>query len=87
MKMSKQKFDNLLRMNHNLLYRSVYGNTYSDESQQMKDVKIYKSENFQSLSYNNNEDYPFLSTEVESFLELKKSYLLNNFPNKTIYEE
>jgi hypothetical protein len=87
MKMSKQKFNNILKMNHNLLYRSIYGNIYNDESQQMKDVKIYKSENFKPLSYDFNKDYPFLSTEVESFLELKSSYLLNNFTNKTVYEE
>jgi len=87
MAMSKQKFNDILRMNHNLLYRSIYGNTYNDESQEMKDVKVYQSENFKSLSYNFQEDYPFLSTENKSFDELKHSYLLNVFPNKTIYEE
>lgn len=87
MAMSKQKFDDILRMNHNLLYRSIYGNTYNDETKEMKDVKVYKSENFKPLSYNYQEDCPFLSTESGSFLDLKYLYLLDAFPNKTVYEE
>ena len=88
MKMSKEKFDNILRMNHNLLYRSIYGNTSSDESKEMSDVKVYKSENFAPLSYDYEaKKYPFLSTESGSFLELKDLYLSKQFKNKTIYEE
>ena len=88
MKMSKEKFDNILRMNHNLLYRSIYGNTSNDESKEMSDVKVYKSENFASLSYDyETKEYPFLSTESGSFLELKDLYLSKQFKNKTIYEK
>lgn len=88
MKMSKEKFYNILRMNHNLLYRSIYGNTSNDESKEMSDVKVYKSENFAPLSYDYGaKKYPFLSTESGSFLELKDLYLSKQFKNKTIYEE
>jgi hypothetical protein len=88
MKRSKEKFDNILRMNHNLLYRSIYGNISNDESKEMSDVKVYKSENFASLSYNYEEKkYPFLSTESGSFLELKDLFLSKQFKNKTIYEK
>jgi len=87
MKMSKENFDSILGMNHNFLYRSIYGNSYNEESKEMKDVKVYGSENFKFLSYDFQKGYPFLSTESGSFAELKHSYLLNAFPNKTIYEQ
>jgi len=87
MKMSKENFNSILGMNHNFLYRSIYGNSYNEESKEMKDVKVYGSENFKSLSYDFQKEYPFLSTESGSFAELKHSYLLNTFPNKTIYEQ
>lgn len=87
MSMSKQNFNNILGINHNLLYRSVYGNKFSENSVEMTDVKVYQSENFGPLSYNYNSDkYPFLSTESGSFLELKNSFLSKHFSKKTIYE-
>jgi len=85
--MSKENFNNILGINHNLLYRSVYGNTYNEESKEMKDVKVYGSENFKLLSYDFQKECPFLSTESGSFVALKHSYLSNAFPNKTIYEK
>lgn len=87
MQMSKNNFDSILRMNHNFLYRSIYGNTFNNDSLEMRDVKVYQSENFSQLSYDyKSNKYPFLSTEHGSFLELKNSFLSKHFSKKTIYE-
>lgn len=87
MSMSKKNFNSILGMNHNFLYRSIYGNTFNDNPIEMKDVKVYKSDSFESLSYNYMDSkYPFLSTESGSFLELKNSFLSKHFFKKTIYE-
>lgn len=88
MKMSKQKFCNVLGMNHNLLYRSIYGNLNKDLSLEMTDVKVYSSENFATLSYNYlKNNYPFLSTESASFIELKQNNIFKSLNNKTKYEK
>lgn len=87
MAMSKKNLNGVLGINHNLLYRSIYGNKFSDYSIEMKDVKVYSSENFGLLSYDyKNIQSPFLSTESGSFLELKNSFLSKQFSKKSIYE-
>ncbi len=87
MAMSKKNLNDVLGMNHNLLYRSIYGNKFNDNSIEMKDVKVYSSENFGLLSYDyKNIQSPFLSTESGSFLELKNLFLSKQFSKKTIYE-
>lgn len=87
MAMSKKNLNNVLGMNHNLLYRSIYGNKFNDNSIEMKDVKVYSSNSFGLLSYDyKNINSPFLSTESGSFLELKNSFLSKQFSKKTIYE-
>lgn len=87
MLMSKKLFNNVLGMNHNLLYRSIYGNKFSNSPVEMVDVKVYGSDNFKPLSYDHKYmKYPFLSTESGSFLELKNSFLSKHFSKKTIYE-
>lgn len=87
MKISKNNFDNVLNMNHNLLYRSIYGNIYDEEKEEMIDVKVYQSENFEELSYNYLQNqYPFLSTESSSFIELKRTDFFKDFYVKTDYE-
>lgn len=88
MKISKNKFDSVLNMNHNLLYRSMYGNICDEEKEEMIDVKVYKSENFGELSYNYLENkYPFLSTESSSFLHLQETDFFKDFYTKTEYEK
>ena len=88
MKMSKDKFDKVLNMNHNFLYRSIYGNIYDEEKEEMVDVKVYQSENFGELSYNYlNNKYPFLSTESSSFLQLKETEFFKDYYTKTEYEK
>lgn len=88
MKMSKNKFNDVLNMNHNLLYRSVYGNVYDDEKEEMIDVKVYQSEKFGELSYNYLQNqYPFLSTESSSFLYLKQTEFFKDYYTKTKYEK
>jgi hypothetical protein len=87
MAMSKKNFNDVLGMNHNLLYRSVYGNKFSSNSIEMKDVKVYSSDSFELLSFDyKNIQSPFLSTESGSFLELKNLFLSKHFSQKTIYE-
>lgn len=87
MKISKNNFDSVLNMNHNLLYRSIYGNIYDEEKEEMIDVKVYQSENFEELSYNYLQNqYPFLSTESSSFIELKRTDFFKDFYVKTDYE-
>lgn len=87
MSMSKKLFSNVLGMNHNLLYRSIYGNQFNDSPVEMVDVKVYGSDNFKPLSYDYKYiKYPFLSTESGSFLELKNSFLSKHFFKKSIYE-
>lgn len=87
MSMSKKSFNDALGINHNLLYRSIYGNKFSSNSIEMKDVKIYSSNSFGPLSFDyQNIQSSFLSTESGSFLELKNSFLSKHFSKKTIYE-
>jgi len=87
MAMSKKSFNDVLGINHNLLYRSIYGNIFSSNSIEMKDVKVYSSDNFGPLSFDyQNIQSSFLSTESGSFLDLKNSFLSKHFSKKTIYE-
>lgn len=87
MKISKENFNSILGMNHNLLYRSIYGNKFNNSSIEMQDVKVYGANIFGTLSHNYKDSkYPFLSTESGSFLDLKNSYLSSEFNKKTIYE-
>lgn len=88
MSMCKSNFKEILTNNHNILYRSVYGNTFNDEAKEMIDVKVYQSDSFKTLSYNYTDNkYPFLSTDPGSFLYLKDLYLKKAFVDKTEYEK
>lgn len=62
--------------------RSLYGNTYIQESIQRKDVKIYDNENIPD------DDWDFVSTSDMSFREGKVGkYIKNKFRKKGEYEQ
>lgn len=72
---------------HNIPWRSAYGNLFKVRGQEMKDIKVYgkDSNEFNGYDYKA-EAYPFLSTNEESFDEIKDDYLINKFPNPSPYE-
>ena len=88
MLINKNNFKKIVGINHNLLYRSMYGNVYGVEGDEMKDVKVYDSINMQSLSYDyTSNKYNFLSTEYGSFIKLKNDGFFDTLNLKTKYEK
>ncbi len=88
MLINKNNFKKIVGINHNLLYRSMYGNVYGVEGDEMEDVKVYDSVNMQSLSYDyTSNKYNFLSTEYGSFIKLKNDGFFDTLNLKTKYEK
>ena len=88
MLINKNNFKKVVGMNHNLLYRSMYGNIYNIQGSEMEDVKVYDSVNMQSLSYDyTSNKYNFLSTESGSFIKLKNDGVFDMLNLKTKYEK
>jgi hypothetical protein len=88
MLINKNKFKKIVGINHNLLYRSMYGNIYNVGGKEMEDVKVYDSVNMKSLSYDYlSNKYSFLSTEPGSFLKLKNEKVFDGLKLKTKYEK
>lgn len=66
--------------------RSLYGNLYQIVSETITDVKRYASTSYMNeLSYVKME-YPFISTEDNSFEHVKKTILEDMFPEPSQYE-
>jgi len=88
MLINKNNFKKIVGINHNLLYRSMYGNVYGIKGDEMEDVKVYDSVNMQSLSYDyTSNKYNFLSTEYGSFIKLKNDGFFDTLNLKTKYEK
>jgi len=88
MLINKNNFKKIVGINHNLLYRSMYGNIYGVKGNEIEDVKVYDSVNMQSLSYDYaSNKYNFLSTESGSFIKLKNDGVFDMFNLKTKYEK
>jgi hypothetical protein len=72
-----------------VMWRSNYGNRFvqEDTREQMEDVKVYNGGNlsFKSYDYLSGE-YPFISTQDNSFDTVYKNLLKDLFPKKSKYE-
>jgi hypothetical protein len=69
------------------LWRSMYGNVYNVGGKQMKDVKVYPKSSllYKKFDWEKEVDR-FISSQDETFPELKHKLLDKEFSNKTIYE-
>jgi hypothetical protein len=86
MVMEKKKLSKVLRFSG--LWRSAYGNMFEVGGNQIRDVKVYnKTDKFYPTSYDiNNLEYDYLSSNDNSFEEVKNLILFNRFSSKSIYE-
>jgi hypothetical protein len=86
MVMEKKKLSKVLKLSG--LWRSVYGNIFNVGGIQIRDVKVYsKKDKFYDSSYNiNNLEYDYLSSNDDSFEEVKELVLDDRFGSKSIYE-
>jgi hypothetical protein len=72
---------------HNIPWRSAYGNLFKVRGIKMKDVKVYAKDSNEIGGYSyKTEELPFLSTDEISFNEIKDSYLFHKFPLPSPYE-
>lgn len=81
----KAKLKPLLRFT--LLWRSLYGNTYSVPFQKMKDVKVYRHNQEAALKEIMDRKVMYVSSDDESFEYLKDNLLEEMFPNPSPYEK
>jgi hypothetical protein len=86
MVMEKNKLSKVLRLSG--LWRSVYGNIFDVGGIKIRDVKVYEEKSkFYSNSYDiNNLEYDYISSDDESFKEVKRLVLDKRFRSKSIYE-
>ena len=84
--MEKKKLSKVLMFSG--LWRSVYGNTFNVGGIKIRDVKVYNKNNkFYSNGYDiNNLEYDYLSSNDDSFEEVKNLILFDRFSSKSIYE-
>ena len=69
------------------LWRSRYGNTFEVGGQEIKDVKVYSSGGLSKKSYDiNNLTSDYLSSNDDSFEEIRSKVLEDKFFIKSIYE-
>lgn len=84
--MNKEKLEPILKHKREL-WRSMYGNLYSVGGKQMDDVKVYPSSSYLHEKFDWKKDLNiFLSSQDETFLDLKDGLLDKKFPKKSIYE-
>jgi hypothetical protein len=84
--MEKNKLEKVLRLSG--LWRSVYGNVFNVGGTKIKDVKVYKKgSKFYKHSYDiKNLEYDYLSSNDDSFEQIKELILNNRFRSKSVYE-
>jgi hypothetical protein len=81
--------DNLKRTLRNkiALWRSYYGNLYSELGTEMSDVKVYKDGSLVSRSFDyKNIASDYISTDDDAFEKVLEDILLNMFPEPSPYE-
>lgn len=84
--MNKEKLKPILKHKREL-WRSMYGNLYNVGGKQIEDVKVYPRTSYFYGKFNWEKNLDkFISSQDESFLELKTNLLDTKFPKKTIYE-
>lgn len=70
------------------LWRSVYGNFNALGGITMPDVKVYNERGLEKIKHDYlNSSYPFLSSQDNTFRELKDSLLHRLFPEQSQYEK
>jgi len=85
MVMEKTKLKSVLEYTD--FWRSRYGNTYNVGGIQMTDVKVYGPESRSRISYDlDNMIYDYISSNDDSFDQVKTKVLADRFPNPSIYE-
>jgi hypothetical protein len=85
MKIKKSKLAKAIE--HNIPWRSAYGNLFRVSAIQMQDVKVYAKDSGEFGGYDyKTQEYPFLSTDDLSFETVKKDYLMHKFPDPSVYE-
>lgn len=68
------------------LIRSGYGNLKKVGGKKMRDVKIYSGTLYKGLSYTPDENSEFVSTDDNSFIEVRKNLLHPLFSTPTVFE-
>jgi hypothetical protein len=68
------------------LIRSAYGNLRAVGGTKHRDVKIYFGDLYEGLSYKPTKASKFISTDDNSFQQIRESLLEELFPTPTIYE-
>jgi hypothetical protein len=86
--MVKEKLSEILSYCPANLWRSLYGNIYNVGGEEIKDVKVYYRDRFTSISYEYTaSDFPFLSTDDESFVTVRDLVLKKKFGKKSKHEK
>jgi hypothetical protein len=86
MVMQKDNLKRTLR-NNIALWRSYYGNLYSDPGTEMCDVKVYEDGSLISRSFDyKNIASDYISTDDKAFEKVLEDILLNMFPEPSPYE-
>ncbi len=73
----------------NVMWRSNYGNRFinEDDTKKISDVKVYPKSQYNFKNYNYlKPKYPFVSTQDDTFEEVKNNLLEKMFPNPSKYE-
>jgi hypothetical protein len=85
MKVKKSKLAKAIE--HNIPWRSAYGNLFKVPASKISDVKVYSKDSGEFGGYDyKSEKHPFLSTDDASFEGILIDYLAEKFPQPTIYE-
>jgi hypothetical protein len=86
--MNKDKLKQVLKYKDQFLWRSMYGNIFKIEGEEMQDVKVYTKGPLVLKSYNLNIDkHVYLSSADSSFQIIWEKILKNQFKTKTIFEK
>ena len=85
--MEKKKLRQIIRVPG--LWRSLYGNMFDVGGIKIRDVKVYdKANKFYKNSYSmDNLEYDYISSNDDSFKEIKEKLLLKKFLEPTSYEQ
>lgn len=88
MVMEKNKLKDIMNTRiEGISIRTLYGNKFDIGGQLIKDVKIHNNRAIRLDSYNfNNTDFPYISTNDDTFEKLYNSLLKKMFQEKTKYE-
>ena len=87
MVVEKSKLLAIIKKYPSLLWRSMYGNLYSLNGIEIKDVKVYSDPRYSKRSKEIDKDSVFVSTEDNSFKTVHASLLKNMFFEPTRFEK